>query len=136
MPKYMLDTDIVIYTIKNRPEKIKKMFLAHHEQTCISTVTLMELVYGAEKSADPRRNLGYIEGFIARLEVVSYDGNAARHSGEIRAELSKSGRLIGPYDLMIAGHARSLGCILVTNNTKEFTRVDGLRLDNWSENQD
>ena len=135
MLKYMLDTDMVIYTIKSRPEEIKKMFVAHHEQTCVSTITLMELVYGAEKSADPRRNLNQVEGLIARLEVLPYDGNAARHSGEIQAELSKSGKLIDPYDLMIAGHARSLGCILVTNNTGEFARVDGLRLDNWRGNR-
>ena len=135
MLKYMLDTDMVIYTIKSRPEEIKKMFVAHHGHTCVSAVTLMELVYGAEKSADPGRNLNQVEGLIARLEVVPYDGNAARHSGEIRAELSKSGKLIDPYDLMIAGHARSLGCILVTNNTGEFARVDGLRLDNWRGNR-
>ncbi len=135
MLKYMLDTDMVIYTIKSRPEEIKKMFVAHHERTCVSAVTLMELVYGAEKSADPGRNLNQVEGLVARLEVVPYDGNAARHSGEIRAKLSKSGKLIDPYDLMIAGHARSLGCILVTNNTGEFARVDGLRLDNWRGNR-
>ena len=132
MLKYMLDTNIVIYTVKNKPEKIKKAFVAHYGQLCISTVTLMELVYGAEKSANPRRNMNDIEGLIARLDVLSYDYEAAVHSGEIRAELAGSGTPIGHYDLMIAGHARSLGHVLVTNNTREFKRVDGLRLDDWS----
>ena len=92
----------------------------------------MELVYGAEKSAKPRRNLNDIEGFVARLDVLSYDYTAAVHSGEIRAELAGSGTPIGYYALMIAGHARSLGHILVTNNTREFKRVADLRLDDWS----
>ncbi len=133
MLRYMLDTNIVIYTIKNKPEEIKKAFVAHYGQVCISTVTLMELVYGAEKSANPRRNLNDIEGLVARLDVLPYDYGAAVHSGEIRAELARSGRPIGHYDLMIAGHARSLGHVLVTNNTGEFKRVDGLRLEDWSE---
>ena len=133
MLRYMLDTNIVIYTIKNKPEEIKKAFVAHYGQVCISTVTLMELVYGAEKSANPKRNLNDIEGLVARLDVLPYDYGAAVHSGEIRAELARSGRPIGHYDLMIAGHARSLGHVLVTNNTGEFKRVDGLRLEDWSE---
>ena len=73
MLRYMLDTNIIIYTIKNKPEEIKKAFVAHYGQVCISTVTLMELVYGAEKSANPRRNLNDIEGLVARLDVLSYD---------------------------------------------------------------
>ena len=133
MLRYMLDTNIVIYTMKNKPRKIKKAFLAHYGQVCISTVTLMELVYGAEKSANPGRNLNDVEGLVARLDVLPYNYEAAVHSGEIRAELARSGRPVGPYDLMIAGHARSLGHVLVTNNTGEFERVAGLRLDNWSE---
>ena len=132
MLRYMLDTNIVIYTIKNKPEKIKRAFVAHYGQVCISTITLMELVYGAEKSANPGRNLNDIEGFVARLDVLSYDYAAAVHSGEIRAELAGSGMPVGHYDLMIAGHARSLGHTLVTNNTREFKRVAGLRLDDWS----
>lgn len=132
MLKYMLDTNIVIYTVKNKPEKIKKAFVAHYGQLCISTVTLMELVYGAEKSASPRRNMNDIEGLVARLDVLPYDHEAAVHSGEIRAELAGSGKPIGHCDLMIAGHARSLGHVLVTSNTREFKRVDGLRLDDWS----
>lgn len=132
MLKYMLDTNIVIYTIKNRPAAVKEAFQAHYGQMCISTVTLMELIYGAEKSAVPGRNLLDIEGFAARLDVLDYDSEAAAHSGQLRAELAKGGQPIGPYDQMIAGHARSRGLVLVTNNVREFERVPGLRLENWT----
>ena len=132
MLKYMLDTNIVIYTIKNRPETVKKAFLAHYGQMCISTVTLMELIYGAEKSSSPDRNLRDVEGFAARLDVLDYDDGAAAHSGELRAHLAKAGTPIGPYDQMIAGHARSRGLILVSNNEKEFSSVPGLRIENWA----
>jgi Predicted nucleic acid-binding protein, contains PIN domain len=91
----------------------------------------MELVYGAERSANPEQNLRVLEGFAARLDTLSYDINAATHTGQIRAELAAAGTSIGPYDQMIAGHARSLGLIVVTNNVREFERVKGLRVDNW-----
>ena len=132
MLKYMLDTNIVIYTIKNKPDIVREAFIKHHGQMCITTVTLMELIYGAEKSAKPERNLREIEGFSARLDVLPYDNSAAIHTGQIRAELAKAGKPIGPYDQMIAGHARSQGLELVTNNEKEFERVKGLRLKNWA----
>ena len=132
MLKFMLDTNIVVYTIKNRPAKVRDAFKRHSGQMAISAVTLGELVYGAEKSAQPERNLTDIEGFAARLEVLPFDSLAATHFGQLRAELAKIGTPIGPYDQMIAGHARSLGLILVTNNIKEFARVPGLRIDNWA----
>lgn len=131
MLKYMLDTNICIYTIKNKPTQVKDRFNLNASRLCISTVTLMELIYGAEKSLAPERNLTIIEGFIAHLEILNYDTLAAAHSGHIRAELAKQGRPIGPFDLMIAGHARSRGLAIVTNNTREFERVDGLRLEDW-----
>ena len=131
MLKYMLDTNIIIYIIKNKPEKVRKTFKIHYGQICISAVTLMELIYGAEKSANPERNLRDIEGLSARLDVLPYDDDAATHTGQLRAELAKAGRPIGPYDQMIAGHARSLGLILITNNIREFKRVPGLRVENW-----
>ena len=134
MLKYMLDTNIVIYTIRNRPLGVKARFVAHYGMMCISSITLMELIYGAENSSNPERNLSDIEGFIARLEVLPYENDAAIHSGQLRAELRKAGTPIGPFDLMIAGHARSRGLILVTNNTREFERVPGLRIDNWVDN--
>lgn len=131
MLKYMLDTDTVIYTIKNRPSQVREIFNRHSGHICVSTITLGELIYGAEKSAQPERNLADIEGMMARLDVLSFDEPATSHFGQIRAELASKGTPIGPYDVMIAGHARSLGLILVTNNTGEFSRISGLRLENW-----
>jgi tRNA(fMet)-specific endonuclease VapC len=91
----------------------------------------MELIYGAEKSSNPARNLAGIEGFAARLDVLKYDQEAAAHTGQLRAELAMAGMPIGPYDQMIAGHARSQGLILVTNNLRKFNRVPGLRVEDW-----
>ena len=123
MIKYMLD---------HRPAKVRAQFIAHEGQMCISTVTLMELYYGAEKSSVPERNLAEIEQFAGRLVVLDYDSEAAAHTGQIRAEPKVAGKSIGPYDQMIAGHARSSGLIVVTNNVKEFKRVTGLRVENWA----
>lgn len=127
----MLDTDTVIYTIKHRPSKMREIFKSHSGLMSISSVTMGELIYGAEKSEQPERNLADIEGLNARLEVLPFDQMAATHFGQLRAELAKIGKPIGPYDQMIAGHARSLGLIIVTNNVREFERVPGLRLENW-----
>lgn len=131
MLKFMLDTNICIYTIKQKPMEVREAFNLHHSQLCISVVTLMELVNGAEKSTLPSKNLQIIEGFAARLDVLDYDALAAAHSGQLRAELTRTGKTLGPYDQMIAGHARSRGLILVSNNLAEFERVPGLRLENW-----
>lgn len=129
--KYLLDTNILIYTIKNRPPRMRETFNQHTGQMAISTVSLGELIYGAEKSLAPERNLADIEGLTARLEVLPFDDHACTHWGQLRAELAKAGTPIGPYDQMIAGHARSQGLILVTNNEREFNRVPGLRIENW-----
>ena len=131
MLKYMLDTNICIFTIKNKPESVREQFNRHHGQLAISTITLMELLFGAEKSAFPARNLAVVEGFAARVAQHDYDQHAAAHTGQLRAELAKRGQLIGPYDQMIAGHARSQGLIIVTNNLREFERVPGLRSQDW-----
>lgn len=131
MLKYMLDTNMVIYAIKNRPQRVKETFQQHDGLMCISSVTWGELVYGAERSQQTERNLADIEALAARLEISPMDTKAATHFGQVRAELYNAGQPIGPYDMMIAGHARSLGLILVTNNLKEFKRVPGLRLENW-----
>lgn len=132
MLKYMLDTNICIFTVKNRPQQVREAFNRHHGQLCISSISLMELIYGAERSAMPERNLSVIEGFSARLEVLNYDQAAATHTGQLRAELARSGTPIGPYDQLIAGHARSQGLILVTNNRRGFDRVPGLRVEDWT----
>ena len=125
----MLDTNIVIYTIKNRREEVRSRFKQHYGQMCFSCVSYMELVFGAERSGNPERNLRVLEGFVARMDVLHFESEAAVYSGQLRAELAKKGTPIGPYDLMIAGHARSEGFILVTNNEKEFVRVPGLRVE-------
>jgi tRNA(fMet)-specific endonuclease VapC len=132
MLKYMLDTNICIFTIKDKPQEVRQAFNRHHGQLCISSVTLMELIYGAEKSAAPEKNLEVIEGFVARLDVLSYDNLAAEHTGQLRAELARNGTPIGPYDQMIACHARSRGLIVVTDNLREFERVPGLRTEDWA----
>lgn len=131
MLKYLLDTNICVYTIKNRPDSVRKTFVEHDGQMCVSTITQMELIYGAEKSAAIARNLKDIEGFLSRLVIKDFDSSAAIQTGQIRAELAKAGTPIGPYDQMIAGHARSLGFIVVTNNVAEFSRVPGIRVENW-----
>lgn len=132
MLRYMLDTNILIYTIKNRPEVVRQNFEAHDGEMCASSVTAMELLYGAHKSQAVRRNLDVIEGLLGRLTVLDFDLGAAEHAGQIRAELASAGTPIGPFDVMIAGHARSRGLCLVTNNEGEFERVSGLRLANWA----
>lgn len=132
MLKYMIDTNIAIYTLKNRPARVRAAFKKHSGEICISSVSMGELIYGAEKSARVEQNLSIIEGLGARLKIESFDMKAAMHFGQLRVELAKSGNLIGPYDMMIAGHARALGLILVTNNRREFDRVSGLRVENWA----
>lgn len=131
MLRYLLDTNLCIATIREKPGVVRAAFNRHYAQMCISSVTVMELLYGVELSAQPQRNLADVEGFIARLEVLNYDSAAAAHTAEIRAEQKKAGTQIGPYDQMIAGHARSRGLVVVTNNTKEFQRVAGLRIEDW-----
>jgi len=131
MLKYLLDTNIVIYTMKNRPQQVKRRFQQHHGRMGISTVTLGELVFGAEHSQQVERNLADLEAFAARLEVLPFDNKAAYHFGQIRAALYRAGRPIGPYDMMIAGQARASGLKLVTNNVKEFERVPGLLVEDW-----
>ena len=131
--RYLPDTDIVIDTTKRRPPQVREAFNRHADQLAMSTVTLGELVFGAQKSRQPEPNLRVVEGMVARLTVLAFDEDAARHFGEIRAQLVGAGCPIGPYDMTIAGHARSRGLVLVTNNRREFERVSGLRLENWAE---
>jgi len=131
MLKYMLDTNIAIYVIRRRPPEVLATFNQHAGQLCISSITLAELIHGVEKSARPDHNLRQVEDFISRLTVLEYGNKASAHYGNIRAVLERKGTPIGVNDLHIAGHARSEGITLVTNNMKEFERVEGLRLENW-----
>lgn len=132
MLRFLLDTNIAIYTIKNRPQQVRERFVRFQGSLGLSTVSLMELLFGAEKSSQPERNERDIQGFAARLEVLDYGVAAVAHTGQIRAHLARLGTPIGPYDAMIAGHARANGLVLVTNNVAEFARVPGLMLENWA----
>jgi tRNA(fMet)-specific endonuclease VapC len=131
MLRYMLDTNLCIQVLRDRPKTLRERFNAEADALCISTITLAELLHGAEKSARPVENRSEVERFAARLETLSFDPAAAAHSAEIRAALERRGLPIGGYDLLIAGHARSRGLSVVTGNLKEFTRVDGLRAEDW-----
>ena len=129
--RYMLDTNIVIYILKRRPLEILSTFNANANRMAISSITLAELTHGAEKSDRVTENLEVIDNFCSRLEVLPYGEKAAQHYGAIRAVLEKLGQPIGVNDIHIAGHARSEGLALVTNNVSEFERVPGLELENW-----
>ena len=131
MLKYMLDTNIANYVIKIRPMEVLEIFNRNVGRMCISSITLAELMHGVEKSAKPEHNLQQVEDFVSRLTVLEYGNKAAAHYGDIRAVLERKGTPIGVNDLHIAGHARSEGLTLVTNNFNEFQRVAGLRLENW-----
>ena len=131
MLKYMLDTNIVIYTMKQRPVTVKAKFNAVATQLCISSISVAELVFGAENSQNPAQNMKVIEDFLSRLQILDYGIESAIQYGSIKAHLRKMGMPIGENDLHIAAHARSKGLILVTNNTKEFERVPALQLENW-----
>lgn len=130
---YMLDTNICSYIIKQRPtEVLQKFENIQKDQICISIVTYAELEYGVERTSSKRVNQQIIDAFIDRLKVVSWDIDAAKHYAKIRNGLEKQGTPIGNMDLMIASHARSQECILVTNNLREFERVPNLKLENWA----
>ena len=131
MLRYLLDTNIVIYVLKRRPLELLSTFNANANRIAISSITLAELMHGAEKSERVNENLATIEDFCSRLAVLSYGAKAAQHYGAIRAVLEKLGQPIGVNDLHIAGHARSEGLVLVTHNVSEFKRVPALELENW-----
>ncbi len=131
MLRYLLDTNIVIYVLKRRPVEVLATFNANASRMAISSITLAELMHGAEKSSQVAANLSVIEDFCSRLVVLPYGAKAAQHYGAIRAALEKQGQPIGVNDLHIAGHARSEGLVLVTNNLAEFERVPALEVENW-----
>ena len=131
MPRYMLDTNICIYVIRNRPAEMRERFDALADELCISVITLAELYFGAEKSARPSENRNAAEQFAARLEVLPFSAQAAAHYGQIRAELERTGRPAGAHDMLIGAHARSGAMTLVTNNRREFDRMPGLSVENW-----
>jgi tRNA(fMet)-specific endonuclease VapC len=131
MLKYLLDTNIVIYVLKRRPKEVLAMFNANASRMAISSITLSELFYGAEKSLNRDKNLEAVEEFVSHLDVLPYDAKASQHYGQIKATLEKKGQIIGENDIHIAAHATSHGLILVSNNVREFKRVPNLVLENW-----
>jgi tRNA(fMet)-specific endonuclease VapC len=131
MLRYMLDTNLCIRVLRDRPQSIRNRFNAEADGLSISTIVLTELLHGAAKSARPIENRTEVERFASRLEVLPFDADAAGHAGDIRATLEREGRSIGGYDVLIAGHARSRGLVVVTGNLGEFSRVDGLRCEDW-----
>lgn len=132
--RYMLDTNICIYAIKNKPQGVLERFKKELDQgLAISSITLGELEYGIKNSAAPAKNGQALLKFLLPLSILPFGPAAASEYGALRAYLKKKGALIGPLDMLIAGHAKAEGLTLVTNNTREFERVPALRLENWVE---
>lgn len=131
--KYMLDTNICIYAIKHKPETVIKNFLQHDpDEICISSITYAELMHGVEKSQAIERNKMALSLFLSPITIKEFTVTAAEEYGKIRATLEKKGTPIGPMDMLIAAHAKSEDLIIVTNNTKEFNRVNNLQIENWA----
>ena len=132
MLRYLLDTNIAIFVIRQRPPQALEVFNRHAADMAISAITLAELMHGAEKSSRRESNLAVVEDFCSRLDVLPYGPKAAQHYGSIRATLEARGESIGVNDLHIAAHARSEGLVVVTNNRREFDRVPGLLVEDWA----
>jgi tRNA(fMet)-specific endonuclease VapC len=131
--KFILDTNTCIYIIKQKPPHVIDRFKRTEiSQIGISSITLSELIYGVSKSSKPEQNRMALTQFVAPLEILPYDDEAAQYYGDIRALLEKQGTLIGALDMLIAAHALSIACTLVTNNEKEFIRVPELKIVNWA----
>ena len=132
--KYMLDTNICIYTIKHASDVVVNNFLKHNpDEICISSITYSELMYGVWKSQAKERNQLAVSLFLSPITILDFDEHAAEEYGKIRAKLEMEGKPIGPMDMLIAGHAKSKNLILVTNNKREFERVEDLTLEDWTE---
>jgi tRNA(fMet)-specific endonuclease VapC len=133
MLRFMLDTDTCIYIIKKQPEHVLRRYQTEYDdECCISTITLSELEFGVEKSLHKERNRLALDVFMVPLEVMPYDAYAAQQYGIVRSYLTSRGQPIGPLDLLIAAHARSLGVSLITNNIREFRKVPGLKVATWA----
>lgn len=129
---YLLDTNICIYIIKKRPEKVLEKFnTLSLGDVAISSITLAELHYGIMKSSNPKKNREALDKFLTPLEILDFDYFATMEYGKIRADLEKNGTPIGPLDTLIAAHAKSQQLTLVTNNEKEFRRISDFKIENW-----
>ena len=133
MPRFMLDTDTCSYIMKrSHPLVLKRLQSVPVDDVCMSVVTKAELLYGVEISPRRAQDAAALAAFLPYLEALALDEDAAGHYAEIRADLKRRGALIGANALFIAAHATALGLTLVTNNTAEFERVVGLKLENWT----
>jgi tRNA(fMet)-specific endonuclease VapC len=131
--KYMLDTNICVYLIKKKPESVLNNLNAKmSEGIAVSAITLAELIYGVEASSYPEKNTLALNQFLSIADVLPFDDEAAAEYGKICAVLRRQGTPIGTMDMLIAAHAKAKGLILVTNNVREFERVDGLVIENWA----
>jgi tRNA(fMet)-specific endonuclease VapC len=132
--KYLLDTSICIYINKRRPAQVlERLESINLDEIGISSITRYEMMFGAFKSQQQKRALQELERLCSTFPPIAFDMNAADHAGHIRFLLQKQRTPIGPNDVLLAGQALSLNAILVTNNTREFSRVNGLKLENWAE---
>jgi tRNA(fMet)-specific endonuclease VapC len=127
----LLDTNVCVRALRDRPATIRERLKSESDSVCLSTIVLYELQVGAARSDRPDMQLKVIQEFVSSFAVLPFDEAAAFHAADIRADLTRRGQLIGPSDLLIAGHARSLGLKVITGNLREFTRVEGLRCEDW-----
>jgi tRNA(fMet)-specific endonuclease VapC len=133
MLRYMLDTDICSYVMKRSHDALlRRLQKVPVSEVCVSVVTKSELLYGVEVSPRRQQDEAALNAFLNYVEVLDFPDNASSHYAQIRAQLKKSGKMIGANDLFIAAHARSLGLTLVTHNTQEFRRVHRLAIEDWT----
>ncbi|MFZ0772900.1 MAG: type II toxin-antitoxin system VapC family toxin [Candidatus Sulfotelmatobacter sp.] len=133
MPRYMLDTDTCSYIMRRSHDALlKRLAKVPVDDVCISVITKSELLFGVEVSPKWRQDEAALTAFLRYVEVLDFPDEASLHYAKIRADLKARGTMIGANDLFIAAHARSLGLTLITNNTREFKRVRGLSIDNWT----
>lgn len=130
--KYMLDTNICIALIRQKPQSVIEHLVACKPgDVAISAITVAELMHGAHKSNQTKKNLAALEQLLLPLELVDFDQRASAVYGTIRATLDRQGNIIGSMDMLIGAHALSLGLVLVTNNTREFERIERLNIEDW-----
>ena len=132
--RYLLDTNVCVDYLNGRyPSVTERLQRSRPADVCTSAIVAAELRYGAEKSNHRRQNLARLDHFLAEVAVIDFDAGASEIYGRLRSSLERDGTIIGPNDMLIAAHAVSLRTTLVTDNVKEFSRVRGLRLENWRE---
>ncbi|GAA1724490.1 tRNA(fMet)-specific endonuclease VapC [Isoptericola hypogeus] len=128
---YLLDTDVLVALLRNRGDAARPRLREAEGRVAVSSISEMEVDYGIERSREPGRNRQAADELLSLVEVIPFDTPAAIQAGRIRAILADRGEPIGPYDVLLAGHARSLGMVVVTHNVREFSRVPGLEVEDW-----